>query len=472
MAAAKLLARWTPQCFSSLISAVSGGQWTQSRRAAVKAWDTTNLCQLCKECVGTVGHRFVCKATRPCGGWPRAPEETGIVTALISPQRNLYMRHRGVLTVKVHTPKRSISGWFEWAKPPTEQDENSSWYMDGSAINPLWRSITTTGFGVVVTNSNGELIGYGRGATPQWVRTAAAAEAWAMHTILAMHPFPPKMVTDCKGLVDTAARGRTRATTAKQPLARIWNIIAAAMDGDLHTLVSDDRIRWVPAHLTEAAIGATLPCGRRFSATDWRASRLADALAKSVAKGNAVPDNVQSLVKAASLASKHACALLGVVTQAANNHEADGVRKDGSACKIRTRDTVAPSKKAQPAAAKAKVTILEPQSDAMEIPDLDWTNSWREKEAEKALVQPRHNLCKAKAAARAQGKKRLACEMDRAEQRVIEEAAADLVQDHHLRPATTRIAALRERVRLREAARCADAEVKPSLSEPVDLVLG
>ena len=144
----------------------------------------------------------------------------------------------------------------------------------------------------MVVNSYGELIGYGRGAPPDWVRTAAAAEAWALLIALGIYPSPPRIATDCKGLVDTAARGKSRATSAKQPLARIWNSIAACMDDDLHQLPQKGLIRWIPAHLTESAIGSTLPCGRKFSATDWRANRLADALAKSVAKGNAIPLNI------------------------------------------------------------------------------------------------------------------------------------------------------------------------------------
>ena len=145
-----------------------------------------------------------------------------------------------------------------------------------------------------------------------------------------MNPSPPRMATDCKGLVDTATRGKSRATSAKHPLARIWNVIATCLDDDLHQLPQKGLIRWIPAHLTEAAIGTVLPCGRKFSATDWRSNRLADALAKSVAKNHAISAKAQELIAAGSIATQHACALLGVVTHAANNKEVTAWRKDGT----------------------------------------------------------------------------------------------------------------------------------------------
>ena len=199
----------------------------------------------------------------------------------------------------MHSPLRSKEGWFEWCIDPSDRTDDHQWYIDGSAINPRWRSLTTTGFGIVVVNGYGELIGYGRGAPPEWVRTAAASEAWALLVALNMSPLLTRVATDCKGLVNTASRGKSRATSAKHPLARIWNSIASCLDDDLHQLPQKGLIRWVPAHLTEAAIGTTLPCGRKFSATDWRANRLADLLAKDVAKAYGIPEKVQKFVMAA-----------------------------------------------------------------------------------------------------------------------------------------------------------------------------
>ena len=56
-----------------LLSATSGEQWTQTRRAAVPGWGADDSCQLCFDDEGTVNHRFVCKATLPDAGWPTLP---------------------------------------------------------------------------------------------------------------------------------------------------------------------------------------------------------------------------------------------------------------------------------------------------------------------------------------------------------------------------------------------------------------
>jgi hypothetical protein len=77
-----------------------------------------------------------------------------------------------------------------------------------------------------------------------------------------------------------------------------------------------------------------------FSATDWRANRLVDALAKSVARGNAVTRKTQETIASAVYAAKHAGALLGTVTHAANHHKVETVRRDGSTYWKEMRDSV------------------------------------------------------------------------------------------------------------------------------------
>ena len=326
----KVMHLWTPPCYTALVSAVSGGQWTQARKASVKQWELSNLCQLCKGAVGTLGHRFECPETKPRGGWPIAPMQASRATSRLPARRQEFLQQRGMLAIRVHTPRRHKEGWFEWEMDPGETQFDHQWYIDGSAINPRWRSLTTTGFGIVVVNAYGELIGYGRGAPPEWIRTAAAAEAWALLIALSLSLTPPKIATDCKGLVDTAARGAHRATAARQPLARIWNAIASCLDGNTQQIAENKTLRWIPAHLTEAAVGTVLPCGNSFSVTDWRANRLADMLAKSVARQNAVPPQVEEYVKSACVAAHHACALLGVVALAANSREVTKFRLDGT----------------------------------------------------------------------------------------------------------------------------------------------
>ena len=270
-AAVKAMPPWTTGCFTALVSAMSGGQWTQARRASVKEWCTTDICQLREAFKGTVGHRFACPTTPPTGGWPRPPTGADLATRALSADRLRYLKHNGMLALRIHTPKRSREGWFEWVLAPREDADLSdcTWYMDGSAMNAKWRSLATTGYGIVLTNLAGHLVAYGRGAPPEWIRTAAAAEAWALMMTLQRNFSAPRMATDCKSLVDTAARGSVVATSAKQALARVWNLIVASLDGHTQELEASGKLRWVLAHLGESAVGRILPCGRSFTVTDW-----------------------------------------------------------------------------------------------------------------------------------------------------------------------------------------------------------
>jgi hypothetical protein len=231
---------------------------------------------------------------------------------------------------------------MNWVTPlPDRYDaEDLTWYMDGSAMNGRWHELATTGFGIVVTASNGEIIACAQGSPPAWVRTAAAAEAWALLQAVTANAGTPKMVTDCKSLLSTAAAGRKRATGHRQVLARIWTGIASALDDDTRSLVDDQKLRWIPAHLGESAIGRELEGGRTFTATDWRANRLADALAKEASARDAISKSDAELLKSAEDAAKHACALLGVVTQAANNHRVEVANASGQTWIVAKRDTI------------------------------------------------------------------------------------------------------------------------------------
>ena len=79
----------------------------------------------------------------------------------------------------------------------------------------------------------------------------------------------------------------------------------------------------------ESAVGSTRSCGRISSATDWRANRLADALAKNVSQHYALDDKEAKLIQSAEHAVKHVCALMAAVTHAANSFKTEEVGKDG-----------------------------------------------------------------------------------------------------------------------------------------------
>ena len=308
----------------------------------MRKWATTDKCQLCFSAVGTAAHRFCCSATTPAEGWSKPPAEAALALGALSARRKEILKLNGLLAIKVSAPVRCDCGWLRWAQeiPSDVELGRLTWYIDGSAINGRWRDIATTGYGIVVTNDEGLVVGCAQGLPPAWIRTAAASEAWALLQVLKCCIETPFIVTDCKSLLTVASNGTVRATGSKQPLARIWSCIAATLDGDITWLTKDNKLRWVPAHLGEAAVGTFRACGREFTATDWRANRLADALAKNVSRFYAIEEEDEKMVKSAEAAAKHACTLLGAVTHAANHLKIECVNANGETVYLVKRDSI------------------------------------------------------------------------------------------------------------------------------------
>eukprot|EP00973_Karenia_brevis_P047120 6539804-Karenia_brevis.AAC.1 len=80
-----------------LISAISGGQWTQARVASVRDWADDTSCQLCGAEYGTLLHRHECPATMPSGGWQSPPENVQQFFDKLDPKRRLLLTTRGLL---------------------------------------------------------------------------------------------------------------------------------------------------------------------------------------------------------------------------------------------------------------------------------------------------------------------------------------------------------------------------------------
>ena len=202
-----------------------------------------------------------------------------------------------------------------------------------------WAAFRSTGFGIAVISKDGAVLGIGIGVPPSWVTTAAAAEAWALKTVLELSPFIPLMCTDCFGLLQTADQGTERATASNRVLARIWVQIAHALDGDIRRLVSHDNLIWLPAHLTLQAVGERkLSNGARMTIIDWRANRLVDALAKMAAEQSRLLHALLALLKTTTLAAQYSARLLGRVTFAANNCLKLVHNEDGTVTQVMCRD--------------------------------------------------------------------------------------------------------------------------------------
>jgi hypothetical protein len=254
-------------------------------------------------------------------------------------------------------------------------DGSERWYFDGSAMNAKWREVCTTGFGIVVTARDGSLLGFGLGTPPSWIRTAPASEAWALSQVLSMLPEPPRMTTDCKSLLSIALRGTHKATAAKAVLARIWCRIAGALDGDTRKLVTSRLLQWTPAHLSQQSIGKTARgTDREVTALDWRANRLADALAKEAAGRHAADACTVKLLKSAEAAARFHMALLGAVTYTANHCRTQQLVK-GEMVWVTKRDSLERPKAASAAQRRAKSKRPKPKLEHSVIAEEPQTSS-------------------------------------------------------------------------------------------------
>ena len=73
-------------------------------------------------------------------------------------------------------------------RPPDHTRDDLRYYIDGSLCHgPVWQ-LRRTGCSVVVVDSHGALVAYGAAVPPPWLRTAAAAELWALLLLLSETP--------------------------------------------------------------------------------------------------------------------------------------------------------------------------------------------------------------------------------------------------------------------------------------------
>ncbi len=339
----KLVPFWSPSYRGDMLSALSGGQWTQARRASVPAWKVEdNRCQLCLEAVGTAAHRFMCSATRPATGWPEPPAAASLGRKRIGVHRRQLLDQRGIITLRLPMQEQheACIKWFLW---PDSFPDDVTWYIDGSMLFREVFELRAVGFGIVAHSRTLGLVAYGGGCPPWWCRTAAAAEAWALYMVLALNPDVPTIKTDCLALLNTAQAGLVAAMTASKKLARVWGLIGTVLDGNLSHLADATILVWLPAHLGFNAVSRrVLSNGRLYTTLDWRANRLVDALAKAFANDMAAPKSLMDVVLSARVAQKHSLALLGCVTHRANNHVVAVTRDDGSTTSVTKRDVTEP----------------------------------------------------------------------------------------------------------------------------------
>ena len=217
------LPQWTAKCRGYLTSAINGGQWPQARKAKLPNFEASDQCQLCHGATGTLTHRHSCPITQPALGWTEHTKETHQFLKGISDDRQHALATRAVLTVRIPIPEPQIPspGWRWLTAPPDASDLGLTWVIDGSRRFASDWVLSTTGCGVAVLDQHSNLVAYASATPPSWVKTAGAAEAWALVLTLRENPFPPRILTDCMGLLTAARAGPATATKSNKSDARI-----------------------------------------------------------------------------------------------------------------------------------------------------------------------------------------------------------------------------------------------------------
>ena len=125
---------WDKDCAPYLTSAVTGGQWTQSRKTKLPGVDPAGLCQLCFAAKGTPEHRHTCATTMPPGGWTKPSTQVRNFTANLTDSRRKTLVERAMLTVSIPIadPQVETPAWQWMGRQPDPNADNLRWVIDGS----------------------------------------------------------------------------------------------------------------------------------------------------------------------------------------------------------------------------------------------------------------------------------------------------------------------------------------------------
>jgi len=266
-----------------------------------------------------------------------------LITGLDAQRQELLLT-KGLMALKVEVPPPSEDGWFKWLMPLDKYEcRDLRWFIDGSALDGPHQLTTRLGFAIVVTSFEGQLVAYAFGCPPAWVRDAPGAEAWALLMVAESNAQLPHVVTDCLGLVNTAAAGRSNATTAQRPQARIWNRLFDRLDSTDLADACHNSFVWMPSHCSlSVALRRTKSDGRLITKLEWRANRLVDALAQTAAGRSRLPRSLMALIRDVERTVEYAAGMVGLTSWAANNFVATRYADNGDSFQVTLRDSCPP----------------------------------------------------------------------------------------------------------------------------------
>ena len=316
-----LAPHWVGGCAAALRSAISNGQWPQTRLKAAKLAED-DRCQLCFEDKGTTAHRRVCRSTKHLRGPGHVPAHLVSTFESLSADQKRHLLNRGLLalpSVSSHPPSQHDT--LAWTMRPDDGVLHSGWtaYLDGSFRDGPSELLGRTGFGFVAYDGDGKLRAAACGVPPPWIRTIHGAELWAFFAAARISLPGVSYRTDRKAVLDTFRAGRKEATAASVELARLWRLVFDAFD-DLVDPSNSVDLFWMPAHTKPSDVGeALLSNGQPLTARDRAANDAADFLAKRGAQTHRAPAWLRKEVKKHELLAIWAARTLAIATHASNN---------------------------------------------------------------------------------------------------------------------------------------------------------
>ena len=208
------------------------------------------------------------------------------------------------------------------------------------------------------------------------------------------------------------------------------------------------------AHQTAAMIGSEIKAtGKVLIVVNWRANRLADAIAKAFARDHLAPDEMVTLVASARKAVSHHAALLGRVTHNANNCPTAAVRKDGTPyqkfCRDSSDDPSGKEKGSNGQRTAKEIKNDEPQPPSVAPPCETSSSSACHKPALPFTARHEPDALLAKRRILSERRKERVAEEQRLVIRRVAEIGSTLKSRQHSPTGESRLEALQRRVRSR-----------------------
>ena len=286
---------WNADYRGALASAVANRQWPQERCAKANM-APHNKCLLCVHALGLPVHDPMPPASAPVGNGPHrafgCPQMHALRVQCSAPPRPAgregELAHRALLpSGEDRIPPPAAAATFHWLVKPVADAPSvrGKFYTDGSGLDGRLRPLGRLGWSFQARCPEGRILAAAHGLPPPWITDVPGSEAWALLQAAQVADVGSEFRIDCQEVVKAMHRGRTWATSAKRPLARVFNLVLTAADDFV-----PEAFVWMPAHTTQAHIGRVrLGDGSLLTYIDHCANDGADAHAKSAVEEHRVP---------------------------------------------------------------------------------------------------------------------------------------------------------------------------------------